>query len=170
MKHSLATAVAMLSLTACGATTASNHPSPTFPAPVGAPPRYLGPATTSSTAWDGSRIEPPPAHANPTLGVAKLIKAECATWDTCHTPNFSMTVTLASVTEMNGESGPGADQRLMYVVEETGIPCNTIAVSPMPGRPAWPAGVVWCRSIGFRDANGSELPRWGGVSPMPGQQ
>lgn len=164
-------AVAALGLTAaCGSTPVANRPSPTFAAPVGAPPRYLGPATTSYVAWDGSRIYPPPANAEPKLTVDKLIKDECGTTGNCHPPSSKMTVTLAAVTEVNGSSGPGADHRLMYVIEESGIRCDTIAVSPMPGRPAWPPGVVWCRSIGFRDANGSELPRWGGVGPMPGQQ
>lgn len=164
-------------LSACGGSTSagpqSMAPTSKFADPVGAVPAYLGPVPNSYVAWDGSRVDPPPAGSRPRLDFAAIVRERCSDGgNQCRSPRFRMTVALGSVTEVNGSSGPGAHHRLMYVVDESGLQCDLIATggpqiaSTSAGPRPWPK---WCRGIGFIDANGSDLPRWGGVGPMPGQ-
>ena len=160
-------------LSGCGPATMTSARTATFTVPVSAAPTYLGPVAKSYVAWDGSHVDPPPAGARPRLDFATVVHERCSFGgNQCRGPHFRMTVALGSVTEMNGSSGPGADHRLMYVVDEIGMQCRLILtggpqiMSTSAGPRPWPE---WCRGIGFIDANGADLPRWGGVGPMPGQ-
>lgn len=155
--------------TACGSGRSAPVPKPPLSLPAGGIATDLGPVTKSYVAWDGSQIDPPPAGARPRIGFAAVINDRCRYRTECAGSRFRLTASLASVT---ATSGPDADHRLMYVVDETGIRCDTIVTGgpqvtwTSSGPEPWPR---WCRGIGFIAADGSELPRWGGVGPMPGQ-
>ena len=171
-------AIAALALTAgCGSMGTAPHTSPsTFPAPVGAPPRYLGPVTTTYTIKDeASTLSPPPAGPTPKLGWTRLLREICDVpgGAACSDGHTRIEVRLGILDMQSGWSPNIPSNGLVYYVTTTGIRCNTILVAPMAQLPGSRASVkpwpTWCQAEGFINAEtGDHIG--GGVGPMPGQQ
>ncbi|BBH16286.1 hypothetical protein Back2_05730 [Nocardioides baekrokdamisoli] len=166
----VAATAALLGLTAaCGGSPSASR----FTVPVGAPPSYLGPATASYVTDEGQTyVDPPSPGVAPHLTWPQLEHQLCHQpgGPSCHDAHARIVVRLASISTkypLNIHDGPPR-HLLMYVVTTTGIRCDSIAVGGTPGwnSKRWP---TWCQGTGFINASGAELPRWGGVGPMPGQ-